>query len=269
MKSLRVQDVNIRTPDGLLLDGTLRRRPESSRGIILCHGMTVGRDEEGILVRSERLLNHLGFSTLRFDFRAHGRSGGEPIRDFTVSGQLRDLRCACRYMQDSGLDVEGIVAASFGASIAAIYAGRFSSRLEMLVLANPVLSYRHTFLDPDSPWARRNFLGFRQQLKRQGFVGIQGSTFQIGPRFFREIARYDPAHALGRYRGHLLIIHGDRDTKVSYLHSVRCFDELLNPKKTLRIVEGAEHGFHTEPYESRVTDMICEYVRETLSAPDR
>ncbi|MBN1857626.1 alpha/beta fold hydrolase [Candidatus Bipolaricaulota bacterium] len=262
MRHLSVQAIKIRTPDGFLLRGTLRTPRGSRRAIIFCHGMTVGRDDEGIFVRVEPLLNALGYSTLRFDFRAHGRSQGGPVRDFTVTGQLTDLQAACHFLGEEQLEIQGIIAASFGASIAAIHVGRFLRGLQILVLANPVLSYRHLFLSPDTPWARTHFLDFRRQLDEQGFVRLEKSTFKIGPVLFREADQYDPADELSKFRGHLLIIHGDCDTKISLLHSVRCFRALSNPKKTLRIVNGAEHGFHTEPHETRVVEMIHEYVRE-------
>jgi pimeloyl-ACP methyl ester carboxylesterase len=257
----RVEQLSIPTSDGLLLDGTLTRAGDSGRGIVLCHGMTVARDDEGILVRAEPLLNALGYATLRFDFRGHGRSQGEPLRHFTVSGELADLESAVRLMEERGIVVTGLVGASFGGAIAALYVGQYRHQVEMLLLANPLLSFRSSFLHPDTSWGRSNFLDFESQLQAKGFVEVGGTDFKIGPAFFEEAARYDPAAELGKYRGSLMVVHGDRDSKISHLHSRECFAALPNPNKRLRIVEGAEHGFHDEPYESLVTGMIGEYFR--------
>ena len=55
------------------------------------HGITINKDDEGMFNESEPKLNELGFSTIRFDFRAHGKSTGDSIEDFNISGELIDL----------------------------------------------------------------------------------------------------------------------------------------------------------------------------------
>ncbi|MEX2028334.1 MAG: alpha/beta fold hydrolase [Candidatus Curtissbacteria bacterium] len=85
----QTKEVKIKTPDGFVLDGVFNK--VSPKGIIFCHGTTMNKDRESIFTRVEPLLNERGFSTLRFDFRGHGKSSGDPTGDFTISGEITDL----------------------------------------------------------------------------------------------------------------------------------------------------------------------------------
>jgi len=80
-----MSNIKIKTPDDFSLDATFIKVEKSTKIIIFAHGMTVDKDDEGIFVRAEKELNRLEFSTLRFDFRAHGKSQGNSITDFTIS----------------------------------------------------------------------------------------------------------------------------------------------------------------------------------------
>ena len=83
--------MKIKTKDNFELD-VLYNKIEKAKGVIVfAHGMTVNKDDEGIFVRADKELQKLGFSTLRFDFRAHGKSQGESVTDFTISNELKDL----------------------------------------------------------------------------------------------------------------------------------------------------------------------------------
>ena len=73
---MRRQVVKFSTNDNFILEGDFTKIEDSVKGVILAHGMTVNRDDEGIFVRAESKLNELGFSTLKFDFRGHAKSHG-------------------------------------------------------------------------------------------------------------------------------------------------------------------------------------------------
>ena len=76
-----------------------------------------------------------------------------------------------------------------------------------------------------------------------------------------EMKRYYPCKALQKYKGPLLVVHGTQDEKIDYQHVKSCFDGLTNRKKKFISVKGTKHGFHEEPYESQVVEMLVEFFK--------
>jgi pimeloyl-ACP methyl ester carboxylesterase len=85
-----------------------------------------------------------------------------------------------------------------------------------LVLWNPVLDLRHTFLQPELPWGVENFgPAQRELLQRQGYLLVDGE-FALGRVLFEEFGRYRPAEPFLTSRQPALVVHGDKDSYVSY-----------------------------------------------------
>jgi pimeloyl-ACP methyl ester carboxylesterase len=257
---VNTKNIKIKTPDGFVLDALYTTVENSSKAIIYAHGMTVNKDDEGILVRSEPLLNKLGYSTLRFDFRAHGKSSGDSMKDFTVSGELIDLETIIKFI-DKDLEFIGLAAASFGGSIASLYVGKDPQKIDRLFLANPVLDFDKSFLNPSTAWGKKYFSKMQGTIKKRGFVQIGSKQFKIGQAFVDDIKKYNPCRKLKDYKKDIMIVHGDKDTKISIQTSLDCFDKLTNKNKKLVVITGSEHGFHEEPYETQVTKMIVNFFK--------
>jgi len=251
--------MKIKTPDGFILDAIFNKVSGSSKGVVFAHGMTVDKDDEGVFGRAEPRLNELGFSTLRFDFRAHGKSSGNSITDFTISGELNDLDTIISFMKKQGLKWIGLAGASFGGGIAALYASENPQTIQALLLANPAVNFEKGFLNPTTRWAMKHFANLYSRIKHKGFIEVANKKFKIGKKLFDEMKLYNPCDVLRKYKGRLLIIHGDKDTKVAYQDVVECYEKLDNPNKKLEIIKGSEHGFHEEPYEIRVVEKIVDF----------
>ncbi|MDO8471492.1 MAG: alpha/beta fold hydrolase [bacterium] len=251
--------MKIKTPDGFTLDAVFNEVPHSSKGVVFAHGMTVDKDDEGIFVRAEPRLNKLGLSTLRFDFRAHGKSSGNSITDFTISGELKDLDAIISFMEGQGLKWIGLAGASFGGGIAALYASQNPSTIQALLLANPAVDFEKGFLNPTTRWAMKHFANLYSRIKHKGFIEVASRKFKMGKKLFDEMKLCNPCKALQTYTGKLLIIHGDKDTKVAYRDVVECYEKLNNSNKRLEIIKGSEHGFHEEPYETQVVEKIIDF----------
>jgi alpha/beta superfamily hydrolase len=255
--------MKIKTQDGFLLDAVFNKKDGSS-GIILAHGMTVDKDDEGIFVRAEKKLNQVGFSTLRFDFRAHGDSQGDSVKDFTISGELKDLESVVDFFEDRGVDNIGLAGASFGGGIAALYAGKYPEKLKALFLANPCLDYGKCFLNPTTPWAREHFQNIFKRLNIDGHIKIGSRQFKVGKQLFEEMGCFNPCVDLRNYYGSLFMVHGDKDTKVDCQDAVDCFKSLPNKQKELEVLKGSEHGFHDEPFETDVVEMIVDFFSKSM-----
>ncbi len=254
--------ITIKTPDSYILSVIYNKVPQSLKVVVFAHGMTVNKDDEGIFVRSEKLLNDAGISTLRFDFRAHGDSTGSSKEDFTITGELTDLEAIVNFAQQEGFEWIGLAGASFGGSIAALYSGDDRGSIHALLLANPVLDYAKCFLTPTTPWAKKYFENALQVIKKDGFVKIGSRQFKAGQRLFDEMQQYFPFKVLDNYKQPLLIVHGTADSKVSHQDARDVYESLHNEYKHFESIGGSEHGFHDEPFESQVTDLITAFFKE-------
>jgi hypothetical protein len=235
--------------------------PGSDKAVVFAHGMTVGQDDEQIFVEAEKKMNELGFSTLRFDFRGHGKSSGNSMTDFTVSGELTDLETVIDFVRLKGVRWLGLAGASFGGSIVALYAGKYPNNIQALFLANPVLNYEKDFLFPTTSWVKKYFTRLLERIDRDGFIAVGSRKFKVGRALFEEMKFFHPEEELVKYENRLMMVHGDQDTYVSCKNTVDCFTSLSNNNKKLAIITGANHGFHDIPFRTQVSKIIVNFFQ--------
>jgi uncharacterized protein len=248
--------MKIKTKDGFLLDAVFNKIEGSKKGIIFAHGITVDKNDEGMFNRSEPKLKEQGFSTIRFDFRAHGKSTGNSATDFNISGELIDLETIVQFLKDNGITEIHLAGASFGGGICSLYAGKHFDQINTMLLVNPVLDFEKTFLRPTTAWAKKYFQNRLSKIEIDGIAEIGSRNYKVGKKFYKELTTYKPYKELTKYNSPILVIHGDKDTKVSCHATVETVKSLSNRKIRFEIIKGSEHGFHKEPYETQVVDLI-------------
>jgi alpha-beta hydrolase superfamily lysophospholipase len=234
------EKVYYESKDGTKLCAEWQDAVGSARGVVvLAHGITATKEEDGVFTALAEALAHHGFHSLRFDFRGHGESGGAQ-EDITIMGERKDLAASVEYARSRSPLLLGIVAASFGAVSACCYA-ESSTDVSCLVLWNPVLDLRKTFLEPELPWAQQSFnpQGF-VFLKQHGYLLLDGH-FKIGQQLIEEMKHQRPYECLSRLQIPVLTLHGDQDTYVSY--DVSCQYGKPNSRSQFVTVPGSEHGF--------------------------
>lgn len=251
-------DVGIQAADGVRLDAAWNT-PEKDHvmgAVVLVHGISADMDEGGMFRRLAEGLVAEGFGVLRFSFRGHGRSGGTP-RGATIAGEMLDLQSAIEHVTerfDGGLSV---VAASFGAVSTCISLPYFEASLQALVLWNPVLDLQRTFIQPNLPWGVENF-GPAQQalLSSQGFLLID-EAFAVGRVLFEEMRHYHPLEPFIKSRVPALVVHGDRDSAVSY-------DVARTATKArgcdFHTVGGSDHGFDSREREDEAIAITVSWL---------
>ena len=214
----------------------------------MVHAINSDADEEGGFVRLAEDLADQGIRSLRFSFRAHGASDGAG-EALTVAGEQLDLLSAMRCIEGWSASRLGIVASSFGAVPLLLSLDLLRPRPDALVLWNPVLDVPGTFVSPSLPWGIRNFSPqSRERARDRGWLDIDGE-FRVGSVFLNELERApDLSQALLDASLPTLIIHGDRDTYVSYAVSERV--ATVSTAVQLHTIHGSEHGF-PEPEQER------------------
>ncbi|WP_256391948.1 alpha/beta hydrolase [Natronoarchaeum rubrum] len=252
----------LETPDGLTLAAARHRADGPTKGaVLLAHGLAQDMDEGGMFVRLADRLTEAGFDAVRFTYRGHGDSDGDPS-GVTVAGERLDFETAFEYVTAECPGPYFVVAKSFGAVSTCLSLDRFGDDLSGVVLWNPVLDVDGTFLDPTLPWGVRNFTGEQlAELRATGTLSVDG-RFEIGRVLYDELRRYDPDDRLGESSLPALVIHGDADEIVPYEDARRV---AMQHGADFHTIEGAGHGFVTpgEPTPGRDADR--EQDRRTVA----
>jgi len=251
--------------DGTPLCGIWHVSTEDSKNaaVILAHGITVDKNEDGVFSDLADNLVSNGFSVLRFDFRGHGESGGKPI-DLTIEGELKDLKAAYLWMEKRvpGKPM-GILGASFGGGIAVLFASRQPKMLTSLCLWNPVLNYNHTFLHPYLPWIRERKANMKSEIENQGWTTLGSRKYVIGKKLVDEMKILRPYEELKRLKLPICIVHGDEDRHVPYEDSAMYVGDAW--KGSLTTIHGSEHGFHDEPYREQAIKRTVDFFVRNLA----
>lgn len=216
---METYEVEYATADHVKIKGIVDSPDGPYRGcIVLCHGITSDKNENGKFINLSKRLMDAGFVILRFDFRGHGESSLKP-EEMTISGELLDLEASISYIMKKQVahSAIGLLAASFGAGAAILFTLNYKEIIRTLVLWNPVLDYQQTFIRSRLPWGRSIFSsqGY-QELNEKGFITIPGKDFRIGKRLIAEFSHYKPYEELSKVKCPVLTIHGSHDKKAPY-----------------------------------------------------
>lgn len=258
-----MEGITLESVDGVRLDAAVHGASGSAQGaVLLVHGITVDMDEGGMFVRLAERLAAAGFNVVRFSFRGHGNSGGTQP-GVTVAGECLDLEAAVQFLRGRFPGPFSVVAASFGAVSTLLSLPWLADGLDRLVLWNPVLDLSHTFLEPELAWGEENFgAGQRKLLHDTGVLVVDGE-FELGRVLFCEFAHYEPLARFLDSTVPSLIVHGDRDTAVSYEISARVATS--RPDTTLHTIVGSDHGFDSLEREDRAISETVEWLVDQIA----
>lgn len=235
-----MKKITFQSADGTQLCGVWHL-PESktNNAIILAHGITVDKDENGVFIKLAELLKDNGFAVFRFDFRGSGESGGKSV-DLTVKGEVKDIESAINEVKNAGYTHIGLLGASFGGSAAILYSSKHKGQLKCLCLWNPVLNYDHCFLHAVTDWVKDKVGHMRLDFEEKGWTTLGSAKFVIGKQLFDEMEKLYPYKELKKIKTPITILHGTEDKHVPYEDSKQYSEGVAE----LVTIVGASHGFH-------------------------
>lgn len=236
----------VRTVDGFQL--SLVVTEAGVRDIVIwMHGITVDKDEYlEFFLEGAHYLAQEGFTSIRFDFRGHGESSGNSL-DFSVVGQNLDVKAVINYINEQIAHTRArlhVVAASFGAPPAIFAGARYPDAINSISLISPVLSYKRTFLEPETEWAAEIFS--KEQFKALDEQGklLFDQDFWIHLNLVEEMRIVRPDVGLRELRQPVLVFHGDKDSMVPYDVTAQVCRGVSNIR--LVTMHGVDHGFMLE-----------------------
>lgn len=230
--------------------------------VLFLHGLGGHRIEaHRLFVKAARNLAARGIGALRIDFRGAGESDGDAA-DQSLSSELSDARAAYAYLvQEARVEPKrlAVLGLSMGGAVAALLAGQLAGsdlpEPAALVLWAAVAELQSFFLPRLTP-----------ELKAQLEAGepIVWGGEKLGPAFYRDVLHLKPLEAFRRYRGPVLVVHGEADETVPLDHA-RAWAQVRPDVETL-LIPGASHTFGSPEAEGRVLEATARWlVTELLS----
>ena len=180
-------------------------------------------------------LGKLGYSCYALDFpcgSVRSKSDGNTL-NMSILDEVSDLKAVVKHFRGKGFKHVVLIGESQGGLVSALTAASLKDKVSQLVLVYPALCI------PDN-WRER--YPRREDIK--DVTELWG--VKMGRRFFEEIHDMKPLDIIGRYRGPVLIVQGDKDQIVSMDDSKQA-QQLYTAGTRLHVIAGAGHGF--KPHE--------------------
>lgn len=222
----------------------------SSTLFIICHGLMSDKDSGTCLLLESELVSR-NIDSFRFDFYAHGQSGGD-FSNLTTSKALQNLHDVYDYFSNSYEKIS-LIGSSFGGIVSLFAASKLE--VEMLILRCPVTDFYQAELD------LKGELGMKEW-KEKGYCYEEGKMGKqkLNYSFVEDFVNFNSEQAASKVKCPTLIIHGDSDRVVKCKQSkniVKYFN-----KGKLVIISGADHRF-SKHKEEMITE-IMNYIDANL-----
>ena len=178
-----------------------------------------------------KLASH-GIAAYCFDFRgAHDAQSDGNWKDTTISTEVEDLQAVIAaakqwsFVDSSKIILYGICQ---GGTVSAITAARNVRDVQGLILLYP------SFMAHDYARMRWNSLDDVPDV-------VSTSWITVGKPYIADVWDYDCYDEIGNYTKPVLLMHGDKDTKVPIAYSNRAAEVYRDVDYF--VIEGADHGF--------------------------
>lgn len=242
----RGESVEFASASGATLKGWLLAGEAGKGVIVLMHGVRGNRLQT---LSRARWLNRQGYTTLLFDFQAHGESSGQQI----TFGYLesRDAQAAVQFVRQRFPHAKlGVIGISLGGAAAALAEPPLPIDVLVLEMVYPDIhqAIENRLARYLGGWARPLAPLLEAQLQPRLGVGVEA---------LRPIAHV-PSLAVPK-----LFIVGERDRHTPLNESQELFEAARTPKE-LWVVPGAQHEdlyqVARAAYEQRVLAMLSKHL---------
>jgi alpha-beta hydrolase superfamily lysophospholipase len=255
--------------DGLTMRGEIYPAEPWLGTVILCHGFK-GFAHWGFFPYLAQTLAESGLSAITFDFSGSGigrdrESFDEPaaFADNTLSREQEDLELLVDYAKRRKLlkGKFGLFGHSRGGGSAILFATAVDSEVSALVTW-AAISYPNR-------WSSEDAVKWR----RQGYADVTnsrtGQVMRMGTALLDDVemhvkTKLNIQAAAAKIKVPWLIIHGTADETVPSSEGVR-LHSLSTGVSTLRLIEGANHGFDARHPLTEVPPILKKVVQETVT----
>ena len=188
------------------------------------------------------VMQKLGYQCYIFDFpcgSVNSRSDNNTL-NMSILDEQSDLRAIVNYFRSQGHQHIVLIGESQGGLVSALTAAQMKDKVSQLVLVFPALCI------PENWRARYPKLSDIPEVTELWGV-------KMGRRFFEEIHDMNTFKIIGKYRGPVLIVQGDKDQVVLIDDSKRA--QKLYKDARLHIIPGAGHGFKPKEFQEEAGQL--------------
>ena len=188
------------------------------------------------------VMQKLGYQCYVFDFpcgSVNSRSDNNTL-NMSILDEQSDLRAIVNYFRSQGHQHIVLIGESQGGLVSALTAAQMKDKVSQLVLVFPALCI------PENWRARYPKLSDIPEVTELWGV-------KMGRRFFEEIHDMNTFKIIGKYRGPVLIVQGDKDQVVLIDDSKRA--QKLYKDARLHIIPGAGHGFKPKEFQEEAGQL--------------
>jgi len=196
---------------------------------LLVHGFGADKYDWGLLTQIGKFLNKYNITAYSFDFSGCGESDGS-FETTTLTKEKDDLKAIINYIRSKKPHKFFIIAQSFGTSVTIATNPKTDLTILMGSLANPKKVIAEIFGKDYNP------NGISSRKRRND------SITKIGPRFWKDLDKYDLSKIVKKLNFPVVFIHGDKDDRVPIENSKLLFKN-TGKLKSIEIIKGADHGY--------------------------
>ena len=220
--------------DGVKLHAKLDSPRSVSKGplCILIHGFT-GNMEEQHLIAVQRAMNDAGIFVLRAEMYGHGKSGGE-FKDHTLFKWVNNALSVVRYAKSLDFVTQLYLCGhSQGGLLTMLIGGMCADDFKAILPLSPA------WMIPD---ITRHGVVLGQSFDAQHIPEkIYFGERELSGDYIRTAQMIHVEDAIERFKGRVLIVHGDEDETVPFSYAQKAAELYADAK--LVTVRGADHCF--------------------------
>ena len=214
---------------------------------IILHGFTSAKDRIHTLQTAEAI-RETGTATMRFDLYGHGESDGE-FRKHTLYKWISNTMAVIDWARQRGYTDLCLSGHSQGGLVAALVAGMEPDRIRGLILRAPA------FMIPEG--ARKgSLLGYHFDPDHIPDAMPVIKDLELEGNYARVAQTIRAEETAERYKGPVLIIHGDEDDLVPLQDSQQMAQRYADCK--LAVMRGETH--HCDRHPAEMQDLIRQFI---------
>ncbi|MBR3015649.1 MAG: alpha/beta fold hydrolase [Clostridia bacterium] len=242
------------TDDGIQLSAVLERlNEENCPLVIFFHGFTSTKDKPHTIASCEAM-RETGCATLRMDMYGHGESGGE-FQNHTLYKWISNALAAIRFARSLDFVTDIYLSGhSQGGLLAALVAGMEPDHVKGLILRAPAFMIPRCAREGNMLGRTFDPLHIPDEVPVIKGLSLRGEYIRVAQTIHVE-------EAMDRFKGPVLILHGDEDDMVPLQDSVDAAARYANCR--LEIIRGESHHFDRHP--DTMKEMIRTWLAKTIS----
>lgn len=220
--------------DGVRLHAKLDRSDDTAKGplCILVHGFT-GHMEEDHIIKVQKAMNEAGISVLRAEMYGHGKSDGE-FKKHTLYKWVTNALAVVEYARGLDFVTELYMCGhSQGGLLTMLTGAMCADDFKALILLSPA------WMIPEN--ARNGILLGNSFDNVHIPEKVASESWEVSGDYVRTAQTIHVEDSIERYKGKVLIVHGDEDPIVPFYYSEKAAE--LYKDAELAPIHGADHCF--------------------------